>query len=210
MTRTERDAFFKAAQKLSPVRYALMRLAYETASRITEVLHLQWTHVDPTSRTVTINRIKGSKTIVADVSNKLLRALDSYWGDRRRPKKALLFPGTNCCPKRSRGIKRPRKSGMAWEHCPGPHLVRQQINRWVESVGAAIDLEPGLRHPHTFKHTRLCDEARRYKDEGPAAMIAACRRLSGHESDTALLGYLDDPEVLVERVKNTRAEMEQF
>ena len=202
-TRSERDAFFKAAEQTGAVPYAFLRTAYETASRVTEVLHLRWSDVDLKGRTIRVVRIKGSKTVVADVSDRLVTALGSL-----KRKGELLFHSRFSCEERPKGQTRPRKSGMAWEHCPGGHMLRRQVNVWVEAIGKAIELEPGLRHPHTLKHTRLCDEARLYKKEGPAAMLAAVRRLSGHATDSALMIYLDEPEVLVEASKKSRAALE--
>jgi integrase len=199
MTRIERDAFFKAAERGGEVQYVFIRTAYETASRVTETLHLQWSDVDFKSKTIHVIRIKGSKTVVADISDRLVERL----GNLSR-KSALIFPGKFGCEERPKGQIRPRKSGMAWEHCPGGHLRRRLINAWIEIVGRTIELEPGLRHPHTLKHTRLCDEARLYKQDGGAAMIAAVKRLSGHASDSALMIYLDEPEMVVVKSKKSR------
>jgi len=157
-----------------------------------------------------VERIKGSETVAADVTDKLLAALDRHWGKHARPKRAVVFSGEHRCAKRERGKIRPRKAGMAWEHCPGPHIMRQQVNYWVKLLCATIHLEEALRHPHMLKHTRLCDEARRYKDHGPAAMISAVRRVSGHATDKALLIYLDEPEAILKRAGEVRAEIEKF
>ena len=210
MTRTERDAFFRASESVGGTPYALIRTMYETASRITEVLHLRWKDIDVRSKSIRVVRIKGSKTVVADITDKLIKALLVHAGSRPRTAGSVVFHGAHRCEERPRGLIRPRKSGMAWQHCTGGHIERRQVNYWIEKTGRALDLDAGMRHPHVFKHTRLVDEARRYKDAGPAAMVAAVRRLSGHATDTALMVYLDEPEALLERAKKTREDMEKF
>lgn len=205
-TRAERDAFFTAAASAPPPALALLRVLYETASRVTEALHLRWEDVDLKSGTIRVVRLKGSKTKTLDVGSKLVATLKAL------PKRSeLVFPGdASCAPDPTRkGKVKPRKAGCVWEHCPGGHILRQQVNRWIEEFGKKAGIVPGLRHPHVLKHTRCCDEARANKHLGPAGMIAAVRQLTGHATDSALLIYLDEPEAIVEKTKKTKAALDE-
>lgn len=206
-TRAERNAFFKVAESFDPLAFTFLRFLYDTASRVTEGLHQRWADVDLKAGTATVRRLKGSHSKTLDLGSKLVAALSKL-----KKNGELVFPGEHACaPDPSRkGVLKPRKSGCVWENCPGKHLLRQQVNRWFEEIGAKAKIEPGLRHPHVLKHTRLCDEARLHKDSGPAGMIAAVRRLSGHASDGALMIYVDEPEAVAEKVKATKAALDEF
>ena len=207
MTRAERDAFFKAAESEPQVVYVFLRMLYETASRVTEGLHLRWGAVDLKARVIRVTRIKGSETIVTDIGDRLVGLLSELGPGKPDD---LVFPGRHSCQERIKGTKRPRIKPPTWETCPGNHMSRFRVWDWCARVGARIGVEVALRHPHTLKHTRCCDEARQHKDHGVHAMIAAVKRLTGHKSADSLLVYVDEPEMIVEATERRRAELDKF
>jgi integrase len=167
----ERDRFFGALHARGTVAYAVCRLAYETASRITEVLHLTWDQIDFKKARVRIVRLKGSEEVRLGLSATLLDVL------RALPRKnTLVCPGFVRCA-----------SGT----CPGKHVSRQTAWWWVNETRKTAGLELG--HPHTLRHTRLVDVARANKDRPVGVQVAALQEYGGHVTVDSLMLYLNDP-----------------
>lgn len=207
---SERDALFAVLDKGDLRSYVLLRLLYETASRVTELVHLPWSAIDWESRVITVLRLKSgaSRKVKIPISKKLVTRLQRYQASLGKIKSLLVFPGNARCQPATKGSKVRGKA--AWELCPGAHLIRFEVNRILEHAGVAAGLHPGLRHPHVMKHTRLCDVARHYKDRGAAVQLKELMRWSGHVKTEGLMYYLDDPEDKSKIQKEIQDELESF
>ncbi len=167
----ERDRFFGALHARGPQAYAACRLAYETASRITEVLHLTWDHVSFKKARVQVLRLKGSEEVSLGLSEAMLDLL------RALPRKnTLVFPGFVRC---------------TYGTCPGKHVSRQTAWWWVNETRKTAGLDLG--HPHTLRHTRLVDVARANQHRPVGVQVAALQEYGGHVSVDSLMVYLNDP-----------------
>lgn len=183
----ERDAVFKAARSLGPQPYALVRWTYETASRVTESVHVRWEEIDLRERTVVINRLKGSApTRPLPLSQELLGTLAKIRVDKSK----VLFSGSCTCkdPAPNHTHKRP----VAAASCPGKHLAQRTAHCWFKRSCTAAKLHPGLCHPHAARHARLYDLAEALTKRGMGAheIFTRLAALSGIKSYDNLRIYL--------------------
>ncbi len=193
----ERDALLAAARELGPVQYAALRYTWECCNRVTETLHGRIEHIRSGQLWVRVLRIKGKKPKRCDVriTEALLGALDPVVRGR---KSGLIFRGDAQCG-------RTPKAG-----CPAGHVSARTVRRWMEAAGVAAGIHPGLRHPHTLRHTGLTDLARDMAEAGATAtaILARLKKVSGHERMETLLIYLDDPVMHRQTVNAIRAKRE--
>jgi integrase len=196
----EQRALFKAAAQLGVLPLAAIRWTYETASRLTEVVHLTWESIDWAERSVSIVRLKGSHPVLVRFSPEMEALLKAL-----KPKpKGLVFRGESRCYERP-SIAKKQKRPVAMELCPGSHLGQPQIYRWFVLAGAAAGLHRGLSHPHAAKHSRLyaMSAALRNKGLGFEEILKRLMLVGGHATKENVLIYLEP----VEQAKDIAADL---
>jgi site-specific recombinase XerD len=90
LSREEISALFEAAQR--PKHRLLLMTAYAAGLRVSELVHLKLSDIDPHRMSIRVQQGKGGKDRYALLSDRLLAELRKYW-KRERPK-LWLFPAT--------------------------------------------------------------------------------------------------------------------
>jgi site-specific recombinase XerD len=90
LSREEITALFEAAQR--PKHRLLLMTAYAAGLRVSELVHLKLSDIDPHRMSIRVEQGKGGKDRYALLSDRLLAELRKYW-KRERPK-LWLFPAT--------------------------------------------------------------------------------------------------------------------
>jgi len=172
LTTEQVKAILKEARKVSTRDWCLLLLTFRHALRSQEVRHLKLADIDLQSLTITINRVKNSRSGVQSLDRHKgepvldeVLALRSWLRERQEDGSQILFPS--------------QKGGM---------LTRMQLLRLFRKYALAAGVPPELAHPHILRHTLCSVMASQHAD------VYAIQRRAGHKniSNTMVYTHISD------------------
>jgi type 1 fimbriae regulatory protein FimB len=172
LTTEQVKSILKEARECSTRDWCLLLLAFRHALRSQEVRHLKLADIDLQNLTITINRVKGSRSGVQSIDRHKgepvldeVLAIRSWLKERVEDGSQILFPS--------------QKGGM---------LTRMQLLRLFRKYALAADVSPELAHPHILRHTLCSVMASQHAD------VYAIQRRAGHKniSNTMVYTHISD------------------
>jgi integrase len=134
LTKDEMLQLLRAAKKAGPREHAMVLMGYIHGMRADEVCGLRLEDLNLPAETVTVRRLKGSKTTV--------QTLQRYQGDPLLDECKALAAWFR--------VRGPNPSPYVFTSRKGPKLHRQNFWTIVKALGAAAGIET---HPHALKHS---------------------------------------------------------
>jgi site-specific recombinase XerD len=165
-------AILKEARQHSTRDWCLFLLTFRHALRSQEVRQLKLADIDITNSTVSISRVKGSKSSVQSLDrHKGEPLLDSvlamrlWLKERVEDGSQILFPS--------------QKGGM---------MTRMQLLRLFKKYAASADVQKDLAHPHVLRHSLCTLMAEQHAD------VYAIQQRAGHKniSNTMVYTHVSD------------------
>ena len=162
----------KHARNGSTRDWCLLLLTFRHALRSQEVRHLKLTDIDLQNLTITISRVKGSRSGVQSLDRHKgepildeVPALRKWLRERVEDGSQILFPS--------------QKGGM---------LTRMQLLRIFRKYALAAGVSRELAHPHILRHTLCSVMASQHAD------VYAIQRRAGHKniSNTMVYTHISD------------------
>jgi site-specific recombinase XerD len=172
LTTQQITAVLKQARESSTRDWCLFLLTFRHALRSQEVRQLKVSDIDLTNGTLSINRVKGSKSSVQALDrHKGEPLLDSvlamrlWLKERVEDGSQILFPS--------------QKGGM---------LTRMQLLRLFKKYAAAAGVPEDLAHPHILRHSLCTVMAEQHAD------VYAIQQRAGHKniSNTMVYTHVSD------------------
>jgi site-specific recombinase XerD len=172
LTTEQVKSILKEARECSTRDWCLLLLAFRHALRSQEVRHLKLANIDLQNLTITINRVKGSRSGVQSIDRHKgepvldeVLAIRSWLKERVEDGSQILFPS--------------QKGGM---------LTRMQLLRLFRKYALAAGVSPALAHPHILRHTLCSLMASQHAD------VYAIQRRAGHKniSNTMVYTHISD------------------
>jgi site-specific recombinase XerD len=172
LTTQQITAVLKQARESSTRDWCLFLLTFRHALRSQEVRQLKVSDIDLTHGTLSINRVKGSKSSVQALDrHKGEPLLDSvlamrlWLKERVEDGSQILFPS--------------QKGGM---------LTRMQLLRLFKKYAAAAGVPEDLAHPHILRHSLCTVMAEQHAD------VYAIQQRAGHKniSNTMVYTHVSD------------------
>ncbi len=172
LTTEQVKAILTAARESSTRDWCMLLLTYRHALRSQEVRQLKVSDVDLTNGSVSISRVKGSKSSI--------QALDRHRGEplldsvlavrlwlkeRKEDGSQVLFPS--------------QKGGM---------MTRMQLGRIFKKYALAVGIHSDLAHPHILRHSLCTVMAEQHAD------VYAIQQRAGHKniSNTMIYTHISD------------------
>jgi site-specific recombinase XerD len=165
-------AVLTEARRSSTRDWCLFLLTFRHALRSREVRQLKLADIDLENLTITIARVKGSRSGVQSLDRHKgqpildeILALRSWLRERTEDGSQVLFPS--------------QKGGM---------LTRMQLLRLFRRYALAAGVSPELAHPHILRHSLCSTMASQHAD------VYAIQRRAGHKnvSNTMLYTHISD------------------
>jgi type 1 fimbriae regulatory protein FimE len=165
-------AILKEARRCSTRDWCLFLLAFRHALRSQEVRQLKIADVDLETLTITIARVKGSRSGVQSLDRHRgepvldeVHALRCWLRERTEDGSRILFPS--------------QKGGA---------MTRMQCLRLFRKYALAVGVSPDLAHPHVLRHSLCSMMAAQHAD------VYAIQRRAGHKniSNTMLYTRVSD------------------
>lgn len=172
LTTRQITAVLKQARESSTRDWCLFLLTFRHALRSQEVRQLKVSDIDLTTGTLSINRVKGSKSSVQALDrHKGEPLLDSvlamrlWLKERVEDGSQILFPS--------------QKGGM---------LTRMQLLRLFKKYASAAGVSEDLAHPHILRHSLCTVMAEQHAD------VYAIQQRAGHKniSNTMVYTHVSD------------------
>jgi type 1 fimbriae regulatory protein FimB len=172
LTTQQITAILERARQSSARDWAMLLLTFRHALRSQEVRQLRISDVDLANGSLTISRVKGSKSSVQALDrHKGEPLLDSvlamrlWLKERVEDGSQILFPS--------------QKGGM---------LTRMQLGRLFKKYAAAAGVDPTLAHPHVLRHSLCTVMAEQHAD------VYAIQQRAGHKniSNTMVYTHVSD------------------
>jgi len=172
LTTEQVKAILTAARESSTRDWCMLLLTFRHALRSQEVRQLKVSDVDLTNGSVSISRVKGSKSSI--------QALDRHRGEplldsvlavrlwlkeRKEDGSQVLFPS--------------QKGGM---------MTRMQLGRIFKKYALAVGIHSDLAHPHILRHSLCTVMAEQHAD------VYAIQQRAGHKniSNTMIYTHISD------------------
>jgi len=172
LTTEQVKSILKKARECSTRDWCLLLLAFRHALRSQEARHIKLADIDLQNLTITINRVKGSRSGIQSLDRHKgepildeVLALRSWLKERVEDGSQILFPS--------------QKGGM---------LTRMQLLRLFRKYAVAAGVSPELAHPHILRHTLCSVMASQHAD------VYAIQRRAGHKniSNTMVYTHISD------------------
>lgn len=165
-------AILKEARLRSTRDWCMFLLTFRHALRSQETRQLKLADIDLENLTITISRVKGSRSGVQSLDRHRgepvldeLLALRSWLRERKEDGSQVLFNS--------------QKGGM---------LTRMQFLRLFRRYALAVGVKPDAAHPHVLRHSLCSTMASEHKD------VYEIQRIAGHRniSNTAIYLHITD------------------
>jgi len=165
-------AVLKAARESSTRDWCAFLLTFRHALRSQELRQLKVSDIDMTNLTVSISRVKGSRSGVQSLDRHKgeplldeVLALRTWLRERDEDGSQILFPS--------------QKGGM---------LTRMQLLRLFKQYAAVVGIPADLAHPHILRHSLCTVMAEQHSD------VYAIQQRAGHKniSNTMIYTHISD------------------
>ena len=172
LTTEQVKAILTAARESSTRDWCMLLLTFRHALRSQEVRQLKVSDVDLTNGSVSISRVKGSKSSIQALDrHKGEPLLDSvlavrlWLKERKEDGSQVLFPS--------------QKGGM---------MTRMQLGRIFKKYALAVGIHSDLAHPHILRHSLCTVMAEQHAD------VYAIQQRAGHKniSNTMIYTHISD------------------
>jgi len=161
------EAILQEARKHSTRDWCLFLLTFRHALRSQEARQLRLTDIDLENGTITIARVKGSRSGIQSLDRHRgkpgldeVLALRTWLKQRVEDGSQILFPS--------------QKSGM---------LTRMQFLRLFRKYALAVGVPAGLAHPHILRHSLCSTMAAQHSD------VYAIQQRAGHKNVSNTMVY---------------------